>query len=315
MTNGQKIKYHLVLNINRAFGWLPTGVRYGPVLYIFYFLLYRVFRYRVSVVRRNLAASFPEKSKGELRSIEKGFYKHLAEVFIDTIDVVSITPSEAKKRVVFENADEHEKEVAGKDWIAAMAHYGCWEYFTVYQFHTLSQVVGVYRPVKDKALDEFYRYSRSRFGMEPVSMKILMRYILQKKQTSPRKLAIGMIADQSARTSNDHVMWFDFLNQKTIFNSGIDRIARKLSMPVYYTEVKKIGKARYTSRFVRIYDGVEDVPEGEITARYAAILEKNIHSAPQFWMWSHKRWKRQFRKGSRYYSDGKITVVGQDGNN
>ncbi|MCD7970193.1 MAG: lysophospholipid acyltransferase family protein [Alistipes sp.] len=313
MTRGQKVKYHVLLNLNRAFGKLPTWLLYNPLLWTVYFILYRVTRYRVSVVRKNLRASFPEKTDSELKVIEKGFYKHLAEIFIDTVDIVSIGPREAKKRVEFENAEEHERLVAGRDWIAAMAHYGCWEYFSVYQFNTPSQVVGVYRPVKDPAVDAFYRYSRSRFGMEPVSMKVLMRYILRNRGKCGRNLAIGMIADQSAHP-NDHTIWLDFLNQKTVFYGGIERLARRLSMPVYYTQVRKTGKARYVSRFIEIYNGTDDLPDGEITARYAAMLEESIRSAPQYWMWSHKRWKNPFGPGCKYFTGGKLTTYG-DGHN
>lgn len=307
MTRGQKIRYDLLLLVNRAFGLLPTRFLYGPVLGVVYFLLYRIARYRVRTVRENLSGAFPEKSRGELRTIEKKFYRHLAEIFIDAADMASIGTDEARSRVVFQDVERHESEVAGHDWIAAMAHYGSWEYFSVYQFHTPSQVAGVYKPVHDKAMDAFYRYSRSRFGLEPVPMKTLLRYIMTRRAEGGRHLALGMIADQSARP-NEHTMWFDFLGRKTIFYAGIERIAVRFGMPVYYTETLKVGKTRYVSRFVQIYDGKEKLPEGEITYRYAKKLEENIRRAPEFWIWSHKRWKHPFGPGSRFYDPAAAAV-------
>ncbi|MCD8102475.1 MAG: lysophospholipid acyltransferase family protein [Alistipes sp.] len=307
MTRGQKIRYRVLLLFNRALGLLPTWFLYGPLLWFLYFVLYRVARYRVRTVRENLRGAFPEKPRRELRRIERQFYLHLSEIFLDAVDMVSIGEKEARGRVVFEDVDGHEARVAGRDWIAAMAHYGSWEYFSVYQFHTASQVAGVYKPVHDKAFDAFYRYSRSRFGLEPVSMKVLMRYILNKKAEG-RRIAVGMIADQSARP-NEHTMWFDFLGRKTIFYAGIERLAVRFGMPVYFTETRKVGRTRYVSRFVEIYDGREQLPEGEITYRYAKKLEENILRAPQYWIWSHKRWKHTFGPGSRYYRPGTGAVV------
>ncbi|MCD8172928.1 MAG: lysophospholipid acyltransferase family protein [Alistipes sp.] len=307
MTRGQKIRYRALLLFNRALGLLPTWFLYGPLLWFLYFVLYRVARYRVRTVRENLRGAFPEKPSRELRRIERQFYLHLSEIFLDAVDMVSIGEKEARGRVVFEDVDGHEARVAGRDWIAAMAHYGSWEYFSVYQFHTASQVAGVYKPVHDKAFDAFYRYSRSRFGLEPVSMKVLMRYILNKKAEG-RRIVVGMIADQSARP-NEHTMWFDFLGRKTIFYAGIERLAVRFGMPVYFTETRKVGRTRYVSRLVEIYDGKEQLPEGEITYRYAKKLEENILWAPEYWIWSHKRWKHPFGPGSRYYTPETGAVV------
>jgi len=32
---------------------------------------------------------------------------------------------------------------------------------------------------------------------------------------------------------------------------------------------------------------------GVITEEQTLLLEKEIRNAPQFWIWSHKRWKRE----------------------
>jgi KDO2-lipid IV(A) lauroyltransferase len=72
---------------------------------------------------------------------------------------------------------------------------------------------------------------------------------------------------------------------------GGEWLARKFSMPVFFLNVDKIGHATYTCNFECIYDGVEEVAEGEITRRYVEHLEVMIRRAPHLWMWSHRRWK------------------------
>lgn len=285
-----KIRYWLLLGINKMIGLLPTWFLYHPLADFIYFMIYRVFRYRLKVVRWNLGTAFPEKSKDELKSIEKGFYKHLAELMIDTIDLASISEAEMRKRVTVENVEEHEKEVAGKNWIAAIAHYCNWEYFTTYQFYTPAQVVAIYKPLRNKAFDAFYHHCRSRFGAAPVSKRVILRYIVQHSKPEQRNIALGFIADQSARPS-DHVQWFDFLNHRTMFYPGIARIALRFNMPVYYLDTRKVGRARYSSRFELLYDGTEKVTEREITERYVRKLEQVIKEEPRYWMWSHRRWK------------------------
>lgn len=286
----EKIRYWSLLGLNKTIGYLPTWVLYHPVVDFLYFFLYRVARYRLKVVRWNLGTAFPEKTKKELRSIERGFYKHLAEIMVDSIDMAGVTAGQMRKREVIENLEEHEKAVAGKNWIAAIAHYGSWEYFSSYQLHTKAQVVGIYKPLHNKAFDAYCRNYRSRFGMELVPMKSIFRYIARHNKPEEKNIAVGFIADQTAKP-NEHALWFDFLNHKSLFFSGIEKIAQMFRMPVYYLDTRKVGRGKYRSRFELLYDGTEEVEEGEITRRYMRKLEAVIREEPRYWMWSHRRWK------------------------
>ena len=90
-------------------------------------VLHRVVRYRVSVVRTNLANAFPEKSREELRDIERRFYRHLSEVFIDTILLGSISRREILERMVYRDVEKQEELMRGRSWISAMSHFGSWE--------------------------------------------------------------------------------------------------------------------------------------------------------------------------------------------
>lgn len=285
-----RCRYLLLTGICHTVGWLPTWLLYNPLAWLLYVLLYRVFRYRVGVVRDNLAGSFPEKTQAELRRIEKKYYRYLAEIFIDAIDLSSISEREIRKRIVFEDVEEHEAEVAGRNWIAALAHYGSWEYFSAYQLNTGSQVVGVYKALHDKAVGMMYNKMRSRFGLLPVDRKKVLRYMLSASKNIERNFALGLISDQYARGEGHHI-WFDFLNRKTLFFSGSEKLSQRFGMPVYYMDVRRLGKTSYSARFVRIYDGMEQLPEGEVTRRYVRELEKTIRRDPPYWMWSHKRWK------------------------
>ena len=103
-------------------------------------------------------------------------------------------------------------------------------------------------------------------------------------------IAMGLVSDQSPNLRAD-TEWYDFLNQKTAFIDGGERLAMRFHLPVYYVDVWRSAPGRYRAGFVKLYDGVESVAEGEITRRYAAALEATIRREPELWMWSHKRWK------------------------
>lgn len=286
-----KVRYKLLFWLCAAIGSLPEWFLYHPILDITYFFVYKVFKYRLEIVRLNLRKSFPEKSDAELFEIERRFYRHLAEVFVDTIDLVNISENGIKKRVVFENIEEHEKRMAGKNWIAALAHYGAWEYFSIYGAYSTGTIAAVYRPVHNQAVNEFFKYTRKRFGTDLVPMQMLIRYILKNNASpKPKQIILGLLCDQSPPAVFNFTK-YPFLNQPTAFFNGMETCAIKFAMPVFFVHIQKVDRARYVVRFEQIYDGVEKTEPDEITLRYAAKLEKMICDRPEWWMWSHRRWK------------------------
>lgn len=291
MSRGSKIVYWLLLWACRAAGTLPRWVLYHGLLDVIYFFVYKVARYRVKVVRGNLEIAFPGKTSAERRAIERRFYLHLAEVMVDTIDFVGITPKQVRKRLVISNLEEHEKRTAGRGWIASLAHYGSWEYFAAYPLYTGSRTASVYRPLHNMAVDRLMLHSRSRFGMDLVPMRDLVRYLAANADGGAKPLALGMIIDQ-APPGRGAYMWFDFFGRPTRFFTGAEKLAMKFNLQIYYFHMVKTSRAHYEGHFEMIYDGRENVEEpGEITRRYVQRLEEEIRSAPELWMWSHRRWK------------------------
>ncbi len=291
MTFGVKLRYWLLLGTFKTVGALPDWFLYGPLRRIFYFAIYRVAQYRKVVVRCNLENSYPEKTKKELRTIEREFYFNLAEMFIDAIDLSGVSKKVLLSRVNFTNLEEHRAATQGRDWIAALAHYGSWEYFSAYKLFTDSDLAAVYRPLHNPAADAYYKYSRTRFGANVVPMNNLLRYIVRSRDRHPRRgLILGMIADQTPPKNEVH-HWFRFFGQDTPFFMGVEKIAVKFGMPVYFVDVKKTSIGHYDLSFEMIFDGEEAVAEYEITERYVRRLEEMIRRRPELWMWSHRRWK------------------------
>ncbi|MDR2886256.1 MAG: lysophospholipid acyltransferase family protein [Rikenellaceae bacterium] len=285
------IRYRILRCGSQAMGLLPHWFLYGPLRMTLYFFINKVTGYRTRVVRENLRNSFPEKSAAELKTIECEFYRHLAELFVDTIDLTSISHRALLRRVTITNLAEHEARVAGQDWIAAMSHFGSWEYFSAYQLCTAAQIVGVYHPLENPAFDQFFRWMRSRTGMKAVSSRMLLRYIVEHRKVGDGNIAVGMIADQLPLPFGSH-SGFWFLHQPTVFYEGMETVARRFAMPVYFLHLRKVGVAKYEGRFEPVWDGVSPVEEYQITARYVCLLEDQIREQPAYWLWSHRRWKR-----------------------
>ena len=253
-------------------------------------VLYGVVRYRREVVRTNLRNSFPEKSEQERKQIERAFYKHLADVFIETLSLASVSEHQIRQRMKYLNLDDLMRWTGGRSWISAMAHYGSWEYTTNFDLYkTHDNALAVYRPLTNKGADRFYHRIRSRFGVIPIAMHDVGREMMRRKRENSH-VTLALIADQTPGWPEIQ-NWTLFLGQWTPFFMGMEKLALKFHMPVVFLDVHKVRRGYYEARFDLIYDGDEAVDEGEITRRYAERLEQMIRTRPELWMWSHRRWK------------------------
>ena len=279
----------------RVFAAMPYWFKYYVVENLIFVLLRYCLRYRMKVVKTNLRNSFPEKDERELAVIRRRFYRTLAEIFVDTINLAGLTPEKGRSLLTVKGLEEQKERVGGRDWIAMTAHFGCWEYCSFWGLYDPTQiVVAVYHPLRSRIVEAFYQRLRNGDYATTVAMKESLRFYLRNRAggIGGRNLVMGLIADQNPPRRPDS-RWFRFLNQDTIFFDGGEKRALRCNLPVYFVKMSRLRRGRYEMSFELIYDGKEEVAEYEITQRYVRKLERMICECPELWMWSHRRWKHK----------------------
>ena len=283
----------------RVFAAMPYWFKYYVVENLIFVLLRYCLRYRMKVVKTNLRNSFPEKDERELAVIRRRFYRTLAEIFVDTINLAGLTPEKGRSLLTVKGLEEQKERVGGRDWIAMTAHFGCWEYCSFWGLYDPTQiVVAVYHPLRSRIVEAFYQRLRNGDYATTVAMKESLRFYLRNRAggIGGRNLVMGLIADQNPPRRPDS-RWFRFLNQVTIFFDGGEKLALRCQLPVYFVKMERLRRGRYEMSFELIYDGKEEVAEYEITQRYVRMLEAEIRRRPELWMWSHRRWKHKRNAG------------------
>ena len=282
----------------RVFAAMPYWFKYYVVENLIFVLLRYCLRYRMKVVKTNLRNSFPEKDERELAVIRRRFYRTLAEIFVDTINLAGLTPEKGRSLLTVKGLEEQKERVGGRDWIAMTAHFGCWEYCSFWGYDPTQIVVAVYHPLRSRIVEAFYQRLRNGDYATTVAMKESLRFYLRNRAggIGGRNLVMGLIADQNPPRRPDS-RWFRFLNQDTIFFDGGEKLALRCQLPVYFVKMERLRRGRYEMSFELIYDGKEEVAEYEITQRYVRMLEAEIRRRPELWMWSHRRWKHKRNAG------------------
>lgn len=269
----------------------PLGLLYG-LSTLLYLLAYRVLGYRKAVVRDNITRCFPEKSESERLSIEKGFYRHLADVVVESIKGLSLSPREMEARFTMENGEETYAQLKpGQSLLAMTAHQGNWEWLLLgYSLRSKQSgwlpIVALYQTLSNRFFDGLMLSIRSRFGARMAPSQQVLRVLAASKK---EPILLAMVSDQAA--DPQMAIRTTFLGRTTYFLNGAEKIARKSGMAVFYAALRKSSRGHYTFRFIPITLNPQEEEEGFITRRYAEILESEIRQQPSFWLWSHKRWK------------------------
>ncbi|MCR4816286.1 MAG: lysophospholipid acyltransferase family protein [Bacteroidales bacterium] len=288
-------------------------VAYMPLWLHYFFatllwpVVYYVVRYRLKVVRGNIGRCFPNLSRKEQRRIERQYYRHMVDLLAEGIYNLRAPLSKVDKLYNFENAEILEPFYnEGKSVVLMSAHYNNWEYMiTSLDSRIHHHAVGVGKPLDNKGFGKFITNRRARYGTEIVD-QTNVRQIMAFYDRWKVPTAYMMLSDQSP--SNPHrSYWTSFLGQDTPFLFGAEHFARKYNMPVILYDVRKIRRGHYTIHFELLTDQPNNLPEGKITERYAQHLEKQIREKPQYWLWSHRRWK--LTRNGRIRKDGTIKII------
>ncbi|MBP5328143.1 MAG: lysophospholipid acyltransferase family protein [Bacteroidales bacterium] len=293
-------------NILLPVAYLPLGLLYA-LSSLLWPLVYYVFRYRVKVVRANIDSCFPDKDKAFRRRLERRYYRHMMDLLAEGIYNLRAPLRKVSARYVFENADILEPYYqANKSVVLMSAHYNNWEYMITSLDSRISHhAVGVGKPLDNKGFGKFITARRARYGTEIVdqtNVRDVMRYY--DRWHIP--VAYMMLSDQSP--SNPHrSLWTTFLGRDTAFLYGAEHFARKYQMPVVIYDVSKQRRGYYSVRFTLLTDKPDSLPEGEITRCYARHLERQIKEHPEYWLWSHRRWK--LTREGRIMKDGRIKII------
>jgi Kdo2-lipid IVA lauroyltransferase/acyltransferase len=283
----------ILFYISVAFWWLiallPLRILYflSDILFL---VTYYFPGYRKKTVMNNLRNAFPEKTDAEIKTISRKFYRHFSDVLIEILKMIHLSPEELAERIKIKNPEVlNDLYRKNSSVIAVVGHYNNWEWILGTKPYVPHYSMAIYKPLNNKYFNRFLIRNRSRYGVELISMRETLRKMVHYKKINKVTLC-AFITDQSP-VWEETQYWTYFLNQLTPVYLGIEKMAIKTGQAVVYLHVHKIARGRYEMEVIKLFDEVKNVSPYEITNKHLAVLENYIKAQPEFWLWTHRRWK------------------------
>jgi lauroyl/myristoyl acyltransferase len=285
----------LIFIIAYPFIWvismLPFRVFYllSDVLYL---LVYYVIGYRKKTVRANIALALPHLSLEERLSIEKKSYRHLCDMFMEMTKTMTISSEEMNKRFVVTNLEvikEYEKKE--KSIMLLASHYASWEWLITLNQKISYQGIGVYKKISNKYFDKLIRDIRSKYNTQLVTTRDTIPLISNNQKTGILSI-YGLASDQSPKS--DRIFhWDSFMGVEVPVHTGAEMLAKKYDLNVVFAKVKKVKRGHYEATLIPLSEDAQSVPDFGITHAFIREVEKQIYEAPEYYFWTHKRWKHR----------------------
>ena len=239
-----------------------------------------------------MALALPHLSDKERLVIEKKSYHHLCDMFLEMIKTMTISADEMNKRFVVTNIElVKEYENKGKSTILLASHYASWEWLLSINAKTKFKGIGVYKKIANKYFDKLIRDIRSKYNAELVETKKAIPLIAENQKNGILSM-YGLASDQSPKL-NRAFHWDKFMGVEVPVHTGAEMLAKKYDLNVLFVKVKKVKRGFYEATFVPITDNPTSIPDFEITNTFLREVEKQIMEAPEYYFWTHKRWKHR----------------------
>jgi KDO2-lipid IV(A) lauroyltransferase len=285
-----QVLYKITFSALYLLSLLPFKVLY-VLSDILYFILLKVFKYRLEVVTKNLKNAFPEKSDHEIQRIITKYYKNLCDSIVETLKLISISKEELSRRMVCNWEMFDSMTIQNRNGQGYMSHQFNWEWGTVLcNWYAPRRFTGLYLRLTNKVMDKIFIKIRSRSGTRLIDIDQMQQ---QMADVQGKESLWGFIADQNPPVVR-RASWHLFLNQQTAFFKAPETVARRYNNLVYFGEMIKIKRGYYQIKMKLAFENPKDTKEGEITEAYVRHLEDSIKRQPENWVWSHRRWKHVY---------------------
>ena len=278
----QLLVYILIYPILWIISILPFPIFYLLSDFI-YFITYYIIGYRKKVVRANIKLALPHLSEAERLKIEKKFYSHMCDMFLEMIKTISISQKEIEKRFTFSNMEVYyDLEKKNKSIALMCAHYASYEWVISMNYHIHCKGFGIYKKLSNPYFDKLVKRIRSKFKAELITTKQTIPTIAENHKNNVLGI-YGFASDQSPK-ANAAYHWAPFMGHIVPVHTGAEILAKRFDMNVIFLKVKKVKRGYYEASFEILSEDVKSVPNYEITDKFLKLVEEQIYEAPEFYL-------------------------------
>ena len=275
-----------------TYAWLPRPLRqlWSSTLGT----LLRLTGYRAAVVRSNLEIAYPGNSAAQIKlrsDIFKSSYTSLANVVFEELMLLGPLKSYILRHAEL-RGQEHWREATqhGKGAIFVSSHLGSWEIMAARGAQSGIDIMIVTKHLKPEWLHQAIEKARYRCGVKATYEPRTMRDVLGQLK---KGATVGFSLDQYAGPPIGVRVPFFNIPVGTLTTVAV--LAKRTGAAVLPVVNYRLSNGRHIVEIRPPVVWLADTDPAQETAlntaAYAALLERDVRTFPEQWLWVHRRFK------------------------
>lgn len=243
-------------------------------------------------MRENLKLANIGKNEQERLKIEKAFYQHFCDLFIEMIKSITLSDRGVQKHFKVYNAEILQEYYDKQKSVLFMCgHYASYEWLLSICFHMPHTGFGIYTRLSNPYFDSMVQRVRKRWGAVMINRRDVAEEI-RKHQNEGILGVYGLASDQSPQIKSINY-WRPFLGVTVPVFTGAERMAKQYDLPVVYGRLSKTKRGYYAVHVEPLIDQPNQTQEHEITDLFVEKIEQQIRENPAHYLWTHNRFKHK----------------------
>ena len=252
--------------------WFISILPYRPFYLLsdfVFFLVYSIAGYRKKVVYGNLKLVFPEKGEREIQQIQRAFYGHMCDMFMEMIKTMHLSKAEVKKRYEVTNLEVLQEIEKTKSVLIVCSHYANWEWNVSINNYIDAKGYAVYQKIANTYFDNWIKKVRARWNTTLITQEETVKTVVRNVQNNVTSV-YGMVSDQSPQ-AHRAPYWTEFMGIKVPVFNGAETMARKMDLAVVFLKVSKVKRGYYQAKFIPITTAGKSTEKNEITNAFYIV--------------------------------------------
>ena len=239
------------------------------------------------IIHLNIKRAFPNLKQKEMNKITSNMWNNYGRVFAEYMFIKKFRNNQLNNNIIIEGKeilnDLKEKNIKA---IFISGHFSNFELMAMQIEKIGIKIATIYRPLNNIFLN---------FIMENIRTKHICKKQIKKGVGGLKDLlklnkegySTALMIDQ--RVSQG--LKLDFFNEKAFTTTIPAQLVKKFKIPVVPVFIERFDGIKFKMKVQKPIYFPNNNSIDDITVKLNKILERMIFDSPNYWIWSHNRWK------------------------
>ncbi len=239
------------------------------------------------LINSNIKRAFPKIDEIDLKKISTSMWNNYGRVFAEYMFIKNFRSGELNKNITLEGEEIlQDIKINKKRVVFISGHFSNFELMAMQIEKIGIKIAAIYRPLNNIFLNQI---------MEKIRKNYICKYQIKKGIGGIKELvklnndgfSTALMIDQ--RVSEG--VKSNFFNEKAFTTTIPAQLVKKYKIPVVPIFIERFDNVKFKITVVKPINFDKNKSVEDITDHLNKILENFIKDKPNYWIWSHNRWK------------------------